>query len=274
MSLHLRINCGSSSAVGDWQADAYSTSGSAFNMAVYPNTDLSKISNPAPLKVYDDVRYDGDEVVYSITGLDDTKTYRAILHWAETNADRRFYVSINGVNLTPGIGGAINVLSLAGNNVAYTKTTTFAGSGTCDIVITSFLVNAFISGIEVIEIVPPAIDTPFNILGLIPEKYMEDSPDFQAVTNKHVYEDEGVSFNTTNDVAPRRWIYEFTGLSEAEAAVFDDHFKQCRFDKDFGFTDRRGYIYDFGIYYENYQRGHERNKRWIQTRSITLVKYP
>lgn len=272
MSLHLKINCGGG-AVGDWQADAFSTNGSTFNLAVYPNTDLSKISNPAPLKVYDDLRYHATALNYLITGLDNTKSYRAILHWAETNASRRLVATVNGVTVTPGIG-SVNILELAGNNVAYTRTTVIEGETSCEIVITTDTVNAFLSGIEVIEIVPPSYNVPFNVLGLLPEKFEEMLPDFEKVTNKHVYEDEGTDFNTTSDTAPRRWLYEFTGLTEAEAAVFDEHFKICRLHRDFGFTDRRGYVYDSGIFYLEYQRSHERNRRMVQSRSITLIKYP
>jgi hypothetical protein len=235
---------------------------------------MSRISNPAPLKVYDTVRYDAGGFSYTFSGLDDTKKYRVRLHFCDTQPTRLFYVELNANPFTPNGTDGFNIRQESDYNTVFCVVGEVQNQTDIELVFVPLNINAIINAIEIIEIRTPQIDVPFNLLGLIPEYFYDDLPEYEKVTNKHIYEDEGVSFNTTNDRAARRWVYDFPGLAEGQAAAMDEHFEMCRFHRDFGFTDRRGYVYDAGIYYEKYEKSHEKNRRWVQRRKITLIEYP
>lgn len=276
--LHKKINCGLLTDLYGWSADSGYTGGAVFNFNVYPDIDVSKISNPAPLKIYDTARYLASYLEYVITGLNSAKSYRVILHWCEPNASRMIRAFINSVEVTDGGSGGISVAARAGLNTAFTLSRVISASSSAHIEIYETAINAFINAIEIIEIETPSLDIPFNVLNLLPEKYDEKTPDFEEVTEDAKFQDGGKAFNIYNSIAPREWIYEFSGLTEKEAAVFDEHFRLAEgslgIKKDFGFTDRKNYVYDAKIFYKNYEKSHEKHKRKIQNRRITLIKYP
>jgi hypothetical protein len=91
------IACGSSSAVGSFQADAYYSGGSTYNNS---NTvDVSQITdNPPPAALFNNERY--GEMTYTIPGFTAGGTYAVTLYFAETyltsSGGRVFNVSING----------------------------------------------------------------------------------------------------------------------------------------------------------------------------------
>lgn len=276
--LHKKINCGLLTDLQGWQADTGFGGGAVFTFGIYPDIDVSKISNPAPLKIYDTARYLASYLQYTITGLDSAKSYRVILHWCETNASRMFRAFVNTVEISSGGTGGMSVYAAAGANTAYTLSRVISATTSANIEIYETAVNAFICAIEVIEIETPSLDIPFNVLGLLPEKYFENVPDFDKVTEDAKFQDGGKIFNINNSTAPREWTFEFSGLSEKQAAVFDEHYRfadgELGAKKDFGFTDRKNYIYDARIYYKDYDKSHEKHRRWIQNRRITLIKYP
>lgn len=122
---------------------------------------------------------------------------------------------------------------------------------------------------------PALLKTPFNPYHLIPEYYNPVAPDWEKVTGDHTYQDGGKSFNSTNSVAPIEFEFVFTGLTKAEAAVFDQHYDSARGELfDFPFLTRDNEFFAHGTRYKTFRRRHDKNRRWIQERQITLIRYP
>lgn len=94
----IAIDCGSTSAVGSFQADSGASSGTT-DSTTSP-IDTSGVLNPAPQAVYQTERWSGDQFSYTLPGLKPGAAYTVRLHFAEIfyNAvgDRRFNVLING----------------------------------------------------------------------------------------------------------------------------------------------------------------------------------
>jgi len=95
------INCGGAAA-GAFAADAF-WSGSANTYSNGAAIDLSGVTNPAPLAVYQTERW-GD-ATYTLSALVPGSNYTVRLHWAEISpsvnavGDRRFHVAINGTQV-------------------------------------------------------------------------------------------------------------------------------------------------------------------------------
>lgn len=65
-------------------------------------------------------------------------------------------------------------------------------------------------------------------------KFRALQPDYAAVTDRHEYDDGGISIVLANDVAPVIFVIEYTGLSIASAALLYTH-RADAFGEAFGF---------------------------------------
>jgi chitodextrinase len=141
------INAGGP-AVNPFVADMDFTGGATINHA---NTiDLSKVSSPAPMAVYQTARI--DNFTYTIPGFVAGSSHTVRLHFAETYfstpGSRTFNVSINGTQVLK----AFDIYAAAGGkNIANIQqfTVNANSSGQYVIQFTSVVNNALVSGIEV-----------------------------------------------------------------------------------------------------------------------------
>jgi dienelactone hydrolase len=156
----LSIACGSSSAVGNFQADQYYTGGSTYTNS---NTvDVSQITvNTPPAALFNNERYGA--VSYTIPGLSAGGTYTVTLYFAETyltsSGSRLFNVSINSTAVLT----SFDIYASAGGRnkaVAQSFVTTADTSGQLSIQLASVTENPKINGISVLAgIGPTAIPT-------------------------------------------------------------------------------------------------------------------
>ncbi len=145
----ISIACGSSQAVGSFQADQYYSGGSTYNNT---NTvDVSQITdNPPPAALFNNERYGA--LSYTIPGFTAGGTYAVTLYFAETYltsaGSRIFNVSING----NAVLANFDIYSTAGGQnkaIALSFTTTADGSGQIVIQLTSVTENPKINGIGI-----------------------------------------------------------------------------------------------------------------------------
>lgn len=97
--------------------------------------------------------------------------------------------------------------------------------------------------------------------------------DWEAVTLEHTYTDGGKSFNEVNTIAPQRWKLTMTGISAAQADVYDAFKDQARLANTFNFTDKTGKVHT-GVQIEDYNRDHRGHLSNHATCTFTLIKYP
>ena len=143
----IQINCGGP-AVAPFIADADFSGGGTINHA---NTiDLSGVTNPAPMAVYQTARTGGFS--YTIPGFNPGSSHTVRLHFAETffntAGSRTFNVSINGTTVLTNF----DIFAAAGAmNKAVIKQFTEPASSTGDYVITftSVVNQSLVSGIEI-----------------------------------------------------------------------------------------------------------------------------
>lgn len=143
----IQINSGGA-AVAPFIADADFSGGGTINHA---NTiDLSGVTNPAPMAVYQTART--GNFSYTISGFNPGSSHTVRLHFAETffntAGSRTFNVSINGTTVLTNF----DIFAAAGAmNKAVIKQFTEAASSTGDYVITftSVVNQSLISGIEI-----------------------------------------------------------------------------------------------------------------------------
>ena len=146
-STGIQINSGGP-AVGSFLADADFSGGGTINHA---NTiDLSAVTNPAPMAVYQTART--GNFSYTFSGFSPGSSHTVRLHFAETYfstaGSRTFNVSINGVQVLTNF----DVFAAAGaKNKAVIEQFTENASSTGNYVITftSVVNNSLISGIEI-----------------------------------------------------------------------------------------------------------------------------
>jgi poly(3-hydroxybutyrate) depolymerase len=145
----ISIACGSSSAVGSFQADEYYSGGSTYNNS---NTvDVSQITdNPPPAALFNNERY--GEMTYTIPGFTAGGTYAVTLYFAETyltsSGGRLFNVSINSTTVL----SDFDIYAAAGGQdraTARAFTTTADSSGQIVIQFISITENPKINGISV-----------------------------------------------------------------------------------------------------------------------------
>jgi poly(3-hydroxybutyrate) depolymerase len=143
------IACGSTAAVGSFQADQYYSGGSTYNNT---NTvDVSVIgSNPPPAALFNNERYGA--MSYTIPGFTAGGTYAVTLYFAETllasSGSRLFNVFINGSAVLTNF----DILSNAGGQnkaVAMAFTTAADGNGQVIIQFSAVTENPKINGIDI-----------------------------------------------------------------------------------------------------------------------------
>jgi hypothetical protein len=145
----ISIACGSSSAVGSFQADQYYSGGSTYNNT---NTiDISQITdNPPPAALFNNERYGA--LSYTIPGFTVGGTYAVTLYFAETyltaSGGRVFNVSINGSAVLTNFDIYANA---GGQNkaIASAFTTIADGNGQIVIQLTAVTENPKINGISI-----------------------------------------------------------------------------------------------------------------------------
>ncbi|MBN2444290.1 MAG: hypothetical protein JXJ04_23210 [Spirochaetales bacterium] len=143
------IACGSSSAVGDFQADEYYSGGSTYNNSNTIDVSQVTIDNP-PAALFNNERY-GD-ITYTIPGFTPGGTYTVILYFAETyltsSGSRVFNVSINGTSVLSNF----DIYAAAGGQnigIAQWFTTTPDSNGEFVIRFTAVTENPKINGIGI-----------------------------------------------------------------------------------------------------------------------------
>jgi hypothetical protein len=147
----VRINCGDNGAQSPFLADQFFSGGAGKTRA--NAIDLTGVSNPAPLAVYQSQHY-ASPFSYTIPGFTAGSSHLIRLHFAETNpvnnaaGKRKFSVTING-------GLQISNLDLfatVGMNKAYIKEFTLNANSSGQYVLsfTASVDSATISGIEIL----------------------------------------------------------------------------------------------------------------------------
>ena len=143
----VQINCGGP-AVAPFIADADFAGGGTINHA---NTiDLSAVTNPAPMAVYQTGRT--GSFTYTVSGFNPGSSHTVRLHFAETffstTGSRTFNVSINGASVLTNF----DIVAAAGaKNKAVIEQFTVPASSTGDYVISfaSVVNQSLVSGIEI-----------------------------------------------------------------------------------------------------------------------------
>lgn len=113
-----------------------------------------------------------------------------------------------------------------------------------------------------------------RILGPMWLKLHPFQPDYEAVIERHEYEDRGASFVQYNDEGVLRWVIEYDGLDLDEAAVLDGHRAEAFGGLfSFSFTNpRTGVTYTDVRYDEEF--GEDHTNIGINQRTIRLIKRP
>lgn len=119
-----------------------------------------------------------------------------------------------------------------------------------------------------------ATNFTYEFNSILPSFYEAGILEFDKITASHEYQDSGKSFNENADTAPRMWTFEFDGLTQAEANLFDAWYYDNREANSFSFTDKLGTVHTTcyileGSYQES-QRGHLSQ---IQKRAFKIVQY-
>lgn len=103
-------------------------------------------------------------------------------------------------------------------------------------------------------------------------RFYEAPTDWDAVTVKHTYDDDGASFSDATDTPPKRWEIGYTGLTPEQKNVFDAFADAVRRKHTFKFIDKWGEEHS-GVRIESYERGHEAHKSKAHWVNIKLVKF-
>lgn len=88
----------------------------------------------------------------------------------------------------------------------------------------------------------------------------------------HQFGDGNPKYNTLQSARVRRFIFDYEGLSESEAATLDDHYESTRGAISFTLTHPRTAEVLTGVRYEEYSRS-PHVRVWSQARSTKLVRY-
>jgi hypothetical protein len=126
-----------------------------------------------------------------------------------------------------------------------------------------------------------------SVTGSNPAPLFYEALPEEFVVGKTIYDDGGADFRLqAGGAGVRRWILEYDGLTDAQAAILDAHLATTFFSPDEGsavgfnfrahvpgtvWTDTSGTLYA-NVHYEKYEKGHK--KTWANKRTITLVKRP
>lgn len=96
--------------------------------------------------------------------------------------------------------------------------------------------------------------------------------EYDAVTERHEYEDGGHGFNEVNSDTTQFWEIEYKGLSQDEADVFDAFNDQARRARTFSFTDKWGEVHT-GVRIAEYDRNHQGHRSWNHSVRFLLAKF-
>lgn len=203
-----RIACGQSNPVSGsdgpvWSADTGYNTGSA--AAVTTGIDLSGVSNPAPLSVYQNERWTNGALTYTFSGLTANTIYALRLHFAEVHytaaGERVMNVTVNGITQVTGYD---IIVKAGGMNKAYVQqlsaTADSTGKFTLTLTATSASNDPKINGIEISGNVTKD-DTPLNLNAQPSATYVSltwDPPLFPTgtVTGYNVYQN-GMKINSS-----------------------------------------------------------------------------
>lgn len=119
----------------------------------------------------------------------------------------------------------------------------------------------------------PYFPSPDIVPELFYYHYREVPIDWESVSVRHTYQDEGVSVIDRTDTPPQEWDLEYTGLNKEEVEIFDAFNDAVRRKSTFIYTDVNG-IEHTGVRIKTYERTHDGNKRSINNVRITLIKNP
>ncbi len=147
----VQINCGDFGAIAPFIADTDFSGGAEKDRTNV--IDLTKVTNPAPMKVYQNQHY-ASPFTYTVPGFTAGSNHLIRLHFAETNPanngpnKRKFSVAINGTTQISNL----DLFATVGMNTAYIKEFTLPAnsSGAYVLSFTASLDSATISGIEVL----------------------------------------------------------------------------------------------------------------------------
>ncbi len=197
------VNAGGPAA-GAYGADNY-WSGSANTYSNNTTIDLSGVTNPAPMAVYQTERWGNS--TYALSNLTAGASYSVRLHWAEispsvsTNGDRRFQVTINGSQVLTNF----DIFAAAGGKfkaVARQFTATANGAGQIVVQFTQGAANeAKINGLEVSPAAPLA-------------------PVLAPIANRTINEGDTLSFVALgSDPQPGTGFADFESLASGTTSV-------------------------------------------------------
>ena len=190
-----KINCGNGGAVSPFETDDGYDSGSTSSTT--NDIDLSGVTDPAPMAVYQTERW-GTDVTYTLTGLSANTTYKVRLHFNEryfsSSGQRVFNVKINDTQVITNL----DIYAEVGNFTAYIREfdATANGSGIITVEFIAVTNNASISGIEINDIDTEAPTTPTNLSATAVSTSQINlswtaSTDNVGVTGYNIYRDGG-----------------------------------------------------------------------------------
>lgn len=104
-------------------------------------------------------------------------------------------------------------------------------------------------------------------------RFYAEPPRYQDITDTYEFDDRGRTLNEVADTPPRRWEYQYTGLTPEQVSVFDGFWDAARIVKPFTFRDKHGTDWS-DVRIERYNRAHERHVSWQNTVEFDLVRYP
>ncbi len=164
-STEVAINCGSSTAYGNFIADTDFSGGATSSVTTTITT--TGVANPAPDSVYKSNHYGA--VTYTIPNLTAGATYTTRLHFAEeywtASNSRLFDITLDGIQVLTNF----DIFAVAGGEyIANIQqfTTTANSSGQVVIVLKSVKDNAQVNGIEVIPVTAgPAVPNDLIAIG-------------------------------------------------------------------------------------------------------------
>lgn len=114
-----------------------------------------------------------------------------------------------------------------------------------------------------------------NTTIIVPTRFREVPPEWEAITDSWRYEDGDEDFNEVAPNAPRRWEYnaQVVGGSQAQVdayrAIFDGFNDAARRANAFYFRDKWGQVWD-SVRVEDYARDHDAHKSWTHSVAFRL----
>lgn len=114
--------------------------------------------------------------------------------------------------------------------------------------------------------------------GRIYSNYFKRAKDYKEITDFSHFDDEGMDTNEHASDAPQLYELTYSGLTETQAKVFDDHFNLNRFSATFSFQEPRNEPWTttgstVTVRYQSYERP-KHTRVWGQSRNIVLIKTP